>query len=312
MNINVIAAPIARALPPAAKTRLRELRAIARSATEASDYVSVPRAFARAVVAPSRRVLCKPESVRHKMLLAKLFAVNGYRPVFDPSLPYDVSIHVPARGGRPTFNGRHRDNKKSRVAQAWADAAGYPLAVDPTTYSGPMVEKSEANATHDGRVVDGPVSAEEVRDGKVYQALVDNSDGDEVVDLRVALYSGRVPLVYVKRRPIGSRFSNTNASVAVRDPSDLFSREELQALSRFAWAVGLDFGEADVLRDKTSGRIYVVDATNGPSGPPNGLTRSDARRAVARLAAAFDAAVDAAVDGGLAWEPAPLEHGEPA
>ncbi len=300
--------PLLRVLPSGAR---RELQAVAESATAASAFVSVPRAFVRAAVAPRRRVLCEPESIRHTMLLTKIFAANGYRPVFDPGRPYDVSVHVPTGDDRPTFNGRHQDNQKSRVAEAWARAAGYPLAVDPVAYSGRMVEKSEANATHDGRVVDGPIGADEIQAGKVYQALIDNSDGDEVVDLRVALYSGDVPLVYVKRRPISDRFSNTNSSVAVGDPSDLFSNEELQALSRFAWAVGLDFGEADVLRDNTSGRIYVVDATNGPAGPPNGLPPAAAREAVARLAAAFDAAVGAAVSRGLDWAPPPLERGAP-
>ena len=228
------------------------------------------------------------------MLLSKIFAVNGYRPVFDSGSPHDFSVGVRSHTGRPFLNSRHRGNQKTRVAGAWAEAAGYPLAVDPLTYDGPMVEKSDANATHDGRVVHGPIQATDVRPGKVYQALIDNSDGDEVVDLRAVLYGGRVPLVYEKRRPVSDRFSNTNTSVAIREPDDVFSADELDALGRFAHAVGIDYGEADVLRDNASGRIYVVDSTNGPAGPPNGLSASDARAAVHRLAAAFDAAaVDA-------------------
>ena len=228
------------------------------------------------------------------MLLSKIFAVNGYRPVFDSGSPHDFSIGVRSHNGRPFLNSRHRGNQKTRVAGAWAEAAGYPLEVDPLTYDGPMVEKSDANATHDGRVVHGPIQATDVRPGKVYQALIDNTDGDEVVDLRAVLFGGRVPLVYEKRRPVSDRFSNTNTSVVIQEPSDVFSADELDALGRFAHAVGIDYGEADVLRDNASGRIYVVDSTNGPAGPPNGLSASDARTAVHRLAAAFDAAaVDA-------------------
>ncbi|MEL6258194.1 MAG: hypothetical protein AAFQ67_03945, partial [Pseudomonadota bacterium] len=44
------------------------------------------------------------------------------------------------------------DVSKSRVGDAFRRAAGYDLAVDPRTYHGPMVEKSEKNAAHDGRI----------------------------------------------------------------------------------------------------------------------------------------------------------------
>ena len=36
--------------------------------------------------------------------------------------------------------------------------------------------------------------------------------------------------------------------------------------------MGIDYGELDILRDNNDGRIYIVDANNTPSGPPNGLT----------------------------------------
>ena len=287
-------AGLSRSLPPPLGTRLDELRAAAWVAREGSESTPPLRSFVQAAVAPRRRVLCVPGTVRQKTVLAKLFAVNGYRPVFDPTHPHDFSVGVPAQGGRPTLNGRHVDNKKTRVAEAWVAVAGYPLAVDPLTYAGLMVEKSEANATHDGRVVEGPLASGDLIEGKVYQRLVDNSDGDEVIDLRVPLYGGRVPFVYFERRPISGRFAIPNTVVVLREPADVFSADELDALGRFAHAVGLDYGEADVLRDNASGRIYVVDSTNGPFGPPNGLSPLAAREAIARLAAAFDVvAVDA-------------------
>ncbi|MEO0785275.1 MAG: hypothetical protein AAFY10_06215, partial [Pseudomonadota bacterium] len=53
--------------------------------------------------------------------------------------------------GATLVNFACEDVSKSRVAEAWARAAGYDLAVDPRTFEGPMVEKSELNASHDGR-----------------------------------------------------------------------------------------------------------------------------------------------------------------
>ena len=264
----------------------------ARVARDARDYTPPVQTFVRSAVAPRRRVLCPPSAVREWNALTKVLAVNRYRLVVDPQATHDVSVQAPSPSGRPVINGRHQDNKKSRVAAAWEAVAGYPIATDPTVYEGRMVAKSEANATHDGRVVEGPIRPDEVEDGLVYQALVDNADGDEVVDLRVTLYGGRVPLAYVKRRPLGDRFSNKNTAVALADPAGLFSVDELAALGQFAGAVGLDYGEADVLRDNVSGRIYVVDATNGPAGPPNGLPLGAARTAVTTLAVAFDDLID--------------------
>ena len=231
------------------------------------------------------------------MVMAKIFAINGYRPVFDPDRPHDFSMRLPSPSGRPILNARWTSNQKARVAEAWAASASYDLAVDPVTYEGPMVEKSDANATHDGRVVNGPLRPSELVAGKVYQRLIDNSDGDEVIDLRAPLYAGRIPFVYAKRRPIHDRFSNKNSSVEIRETSEVFSEAEQGVLARYAWEAGLDYGEADVLRDNASGLIYVVDSTQGPSGPPNGLPPGQAREALLRLAAAFDRVVENAIRG---------------
>lgn len=230
------------------------------------------------------------------MVLAKIFAENRYLAVLDPELRHDASVHVPSPAGRFVVNARHKGNEKTRVARAWERVSGVPLEVDPTRYEGPMVEKSDANATHDGRVVQGPIGPEAVAARKVYQRLIDNTDGDEVIDLRVPLLDGSIPLLYVKRRALACRFSNQNASVVIREPDEVFSIDEQSRLARFADAMGLDFCEVDVLRDNASGMIWAVDITNGPAGPrpgpPNGLPKDEARRAVVRLARTFDEMIE--------------------
>lgn len=289
-------------LPTTIRLSIAEYRTIYRLARYSAPYQPFVPSFARMLLLPRRRVLCHPKSVYSALLLGKLMAVSGYRPVFTADHRHDFSIHLPARSGQPVFNERHIGNGKARVAEAWRQACGYSPAVDPTTFAGPMVEKSEANATHDGRVVHGPLSAAAVHPARVYQRLLDNTDGDEVIDIRVPFYRGKIPLVYLKRRPLRDRFSNTNTSVSIADPATMFSPEELNAIERFAWLAGLDYGEADVLRNKDDGLIYVVDSTNGPAGPPNGLSPEDARHAVQTLAAVFQAAVESALSG-KEWQP---------
>ena len=254
----------------------------------------VPAAL-RTLVAPRFRLFAKPFSGH---VLRPIVAAVGVRLVRDPLARADCAMQHRVDGvrpaGVPVLNEFCESIRKTHVAAVFEHVFGYALAVDPLTYAGPIVEKSDKNFTHDGRILDGPLTPGDLRPDRVYQRLVDTVEvgerGPEAVDLRPPIYAGRVPLVYVKRRPAGDRFSNTNTTVEVRAPGDVFTDAELALLGRFADAMGLDYGEVDVLRDRADGRIYVVDVTHGPGGPPNGLPRAEARRAVQTLGRAFAAA----------------------
>ncbi|MEM0963362.1 MAG: hypothetical protein AAGK21_12590 [Bacteroidota bacterium] len=261
------------------------------------ERANVPKAFRRAWKNPTRRILCGRGTVAPRKVLALLFTVNGYWPVFDPSRPHEVSIGT-LGSDKPTLNARYIGSEKTKVAAAWESVCGYALAVDPLTYEGPMVEKSEANATHDGRILHGPIGPSDLVEGKVYQRLVDTEDDGEVVDLRTPIYQGRVPLVIRKRRALNNRFEElrTAQSFELVEPDDAFTPDELRQLSEFASVMGLDYGELDVLRDRVSDRIYVVDATPGPSGPPlSKLPEGVAPIVVSRLAKAFDDTIEQAL-----------------
>ena len=52
----------------------------------------------------------------------------------------------------------------------------------------------------------------------------------------------------------------------------------------------MDYGEVDVLRDSTDGRIFIVDANNQPSGPPSPISDDEGKVAVMRLSQAFEEA----------------------
>lgn len=43
---------------------------------------------------------------------------------------------------------------------------------------------------------------------------------------------------------------------------------EAELLLRLCRALGLDYGELDVLRDVEDGKLYVVDVNNTPWAPP--------------------------------------------
>lgn len=178
------------------------------------------------------------------------------------------------------------DISKSRVAEAFGKAAGYSLAVDPVTFAGRMVEKSEANAAHDGRVIEGPLDMPV--EGKAYQRLIDNEiPGGLVEDLRCCLVGGTPIIVFRKRRPLERRFLNENVQVLLDEPRKCYSADEIRVIEGFAAEIGLDWGGVDVLRDRTTGRIYIVDANKTDMGPPVALKLGSKLRATRRMARAF-------------------------
>lgn len=189
------------------------------------------------------------------------------------------------RPGARTVNFECSDISKTAVARAFGRAAGYDLAVDPTTYRGPIVDKSEVNAAHDGRVVTGPFDP---RPGRSYQRLIDNEiAGGLVEDLRTVVVGREPVIVFRKRRPLERRFANENVSCDWVRPGDVFTPDEIELIRRFSSEIALDWGGVDVLRNGDDGRIYIVDANKTDMGPPIALPLGQKLRATRLLARAF-------------------------
>jgi len=184
------------------------------------------------------------------------------------------------------LNGGCTDISKSRVEEVFERTFGYSLAVDPTSYSGKVVQKSEVNAKHDGRIIDCPVDRAEP--GYAYQRFIENCyDGKIVEDIRVPVVGNTIPCVYLKRRPIAIRFDNENTEAALMETVEALSQSEIEQLLAFARQMGLDFGGLDVLRCRQSGKIYVVDVNKTDMGPPIPLRTVDKFRALSRVGRAF-------------------------
>jgi hypothetical protein len=199
---------------------------------------------------------------------------------FSPNPP------PPTKAGARLINFGCTDVSKSRVAQAFEDAFGYGLGLDPRDHSGLAVEKSERNGAHDGRVVTCPARP---APGKTYQRLIDNrtASGDLVEDLRCPTVGGRPVCVFIKRRRVTERFANSNVEVELAAPEQVFTSDELARIAGTAQRLGLDWGGLDVLRDRTEGRLYIVDANKTDMGPPTALPLAAKLDATRKLAHAF-------------------------
>ena len=194
------------------------------------------------------------------------------------------------------FNFACRDVSKTHVAEVFGEVFGYPLLINPTTWEGPAVEKSETNGDHSGRVIQCPMQP---RDGYCYQRLVDTADGPYIHDLRTPTVGGRPVAVLTKRKPADNRFSIHNLSVTLSAPEDNYSPEELALIQRFCAAMDLDWGSLDILRDRPTGRIYIVDVNKTDVGPVIALSLADKLRSTGLLAKALKGMVGAA-DGAAA------------
>ena len=183
------------------------------------------------------------------------------------------------------FNFGVGDVSKSKVAAVMAEAFGYELALDPATHVGEAVEKGEGNGVHDGRRVQctlEPVS------GKAYQRVIKTEGADGLAcDLRTACVAGRPVVVFVKKKPASARFSIQNTSVVVKMPEDVFSAAELAQLQHFCAAMRLDWGGLDVLREASTGRLFVVDVNKTDTGPAVVLNWRDRTKATTLLAEAL-------------------------
>ncbi len=196
-----------------------------------------------------------------------------------------------APSSKPVFNLGCHDIRKSVVARTFEEVFGYGLAVDPLNHFGNVVEKSEANGKHDGRIVECPMR--EPRHDRVYQRLVDNTfDGTEYIDIRTPVVGGQIPFVYLKRRQRDGRFTNDNDRVDMTSPDAVLSTEEQALILKFAQSMKLDFGGLDVLRDRADGRIYIVDVNKTDMGPPSALSSKNKLAAIRGLSAAFANLVD--------------------
>jgi len=180
------------------------------------------------------------------------------------------------------WNGHCLDISKSTLDCHHRDVFGYGLAVDPTAHTGPMLEKSEGNAVHDGREILGPLTQNQVQLGKVYQRILDNRTEQGLFeDLRVVVIDGQLPVVYRKRKSEDVRYTNETAEVDLtKSPKSVLSEAEVAEILAITAKMCAEFAELDVLRDRQDGRIYCVDLNPTPYGPPVGLSSQETENAL--------------------------------
>jgi glutathione synthase/RimK-type ligase-like ATP-grasp enzyme len=129
---------------------------------------------------------------------------------------------------------------------------------------------------------------------KVYQHIIDNRDErGRVVDLRLVYVCGQSPVTYFKFKSDEARYSNETRDVALAETETCFTDDELHLVAELMTRLGVDVAELDILRDRSTQSIFVVDVNPTPWGPPAGLNPKDAAQAIETIATAFRQAIEA-------------------
>ena len=247
----------------------------------------------------SRTILFHPDKPDYSQVLYKVCNILGYTITSSIKSDPDLIIafqdvtrrdhsHILSQIAADNYvvNQGCNDISKMKVEDVFRDVFGYGTFVDPETYSGLCVVKSNDNAMHDGEAVECPTAA--TRSDVVYQRIINNTLEEEVLDIRVPIIRGEIPFVYLKYRSLRYRFSNMNTRVNMGSVDSFFNANEVTKIKQFAEKLGLDFGELDILRDVDDGNIYIVDVNNTPCGPPNHLGKAESARAVQLLSNTFN------------------------
>ncbi|MGB0424610.1 MAG: hypothetical protein ACPGED_09810 [Flavobacteriales bacterium] len=188
---------------------------------------------------------------------------------------------------KTVYNLHCTDISKSKVDAIHLEVFGYNTFVDPTQHQGLAVEKSDENAQHDGVTIQCPIA--KAKEDKIYQLVINNEvNSDEVMDLRVPVVFGKLPLVYRKYKTMDLRFTNEVFKSQLTKLKDEFSVDEIQKIKLFAERMNVDFAEFDVLRHQNDGKIFIIDVNTTPYGPPAGLPKEDDQKALDLLSSAFE------------------------
>ena len=192
-----------------------------------------------------------------------------------------------AKSGVKVVNLHSRDISKIYVDEIHQHVFGYCTVVNPKSFAGEIVIKSDTNALHDGRIVQGPF--DEIDNTNIYQILIDNKHSDNLVlDYRVPIVNKTLDFIYLKYRDISERFKNTTVNTEVSDINNHFTLDEIELINQFCAKMKLEYGELDVLRNKNDGKIYIVDVNNTPQGPPANTPKKEGEIAIKKIAKQFE------------------------
>ncbi len=179
------------------------------------------------------------------------------------------------------------DISKKRVEGILKEVFGYSTFIDPFTFLGECVKKSDLNAQNSETILLCPVKT--LDESFIYQRLINNVvDGDLIQDIAVPILNGRIPFVYLRSRPLAERFDEGKSKIEVVGIEKVVTEEEKEKILVFCAKIGLEYGEVEMIRAADDKKLYIIDVNNTPIGPWGYLLPSQRIAALKRTAEAFE------------------------
>lgn len=230
------------------------------------------------------KLLIYPDSLHKRWKITQLKAyveTSGVEIVTDPERDFDVviywSYHKLVRNLDNTLLSLDKrydviniggwDISKTRNERVMHHAFGYNTLIDPFTYKGKMLEKSEMQGLHTMREVK---DVKILKPGYIYVKQIDNrTDDKHVMDYRLYIFDSKVVMVVTKERPIQDRYGGVRESVlkCYTNPEDILSHREQDNITRYCKIYKTSFTELDGVRHN-DGKLYIVDNNNVASYNP--------------------------------------------
>jgi len=245
-----------------------------------------------------RTFLFYPQYPSKRSVLYKIAGLMNYNRTNNSSLKFEYVINwqdttfrkrIPfleeLQKRQHVINLNCDDISKKHVADVFESVFGYPIKVNPLTYKGYCVKKSNINAKHDGKIIECPVDKPD--ENFIYQKLINNTYDDKLVqDYRTPVINGNITIVFLKRRPLEGRFAREKTTSRIGNPDEIYTGQEKKKIKEFCEKMNLEYGDLDILRDNDDGKIYIVDVNNTPHGPSQ-LTKEEKKRALEVLTREF-------------------------
>ncbi|MGB0432057.1 MAG: hypothetical protein ACPGLV_16400 [Bacteroidia bacterium] len=175
------------------------------------------------------------------------------------------------------INGNCTNISKSYLDQVHLKVFGYGVNLNPKLFKGAILEKSELNGKHDAKIITAPTNP---KPNYVYQHIINTRKGLLYEDLRPVVINGEIPLTFLNYRVAGKRFSAKKIKAKLAETDDCFNKKEQKQILELCQQMGANIAELDVLRDKKTGKIFVVDLNTTAFGPAHGLSFNQKIKAI--------------------------------
>lgn len=224
-------------------------------------------------------ILFYPDTPSSGFMISQILYFLGYAVTNNPDHKFDFAIkwkdatfsprdHILCRLSAQNINMVNincEDISKTHVDKVFHSVFGYSATVDPLTYTGKCVVKSNLNAQGNEKIITCPIDT--IETGVVYNKLIDNEVEDGIVlNHRVPVFKHVIPFVSLRKSPVKQRFGGIGGVISVQSvpAHDVFSEGEVCKILSFCQKIRLDYGELDILRDRNDKQLYIIDANNTP------------------------------------------------